>query len=292
MQSRLEETKELPPSEGTSNMLEPEQAVLSVEAVHSGQDGTTANLPCSHRLCTIAGTIRAVGSAVREFEEGDHVLTLQDTSDGSLDRNQLKTITVAARNLIRKPAGDSAEQSLAVVYATWLAMAILQHHLNLRMGLPSTARSSGDRLFGRRILIIGGETLMGAAMVRILHKTMPDTKVVVTSSLTDQEELLSRTIALVKLGAAFAIDGDAEYLLDELKRPMQEYTGLDVVIDVSGPLACQGEVLGLLVGERILVDCARADATQTMQTMLVEEDMVTFVGSIAQDIRLVLDVEQ
>lgn len=103
-------------------------------------------------------------------------------------------------------------------------------------------------------------------------------------------QLLVRTIALVKMGAFYAIDGAAEDLITHFKGPAEEDGGFDVIVDVNGCLGgAQGALLGLLVGEGRVVDCAGVDVEGGRRGMLADgRGLVTAAAGVAREICEVL----
>ena len=67
--------------------------------------------------------------------------------------------------------------------------------------------------------------------------------ILVTSAMDDQYQLLQRTVHLIKLGAAFRIDGLAPNLVDQFQDPMLAYNGVYAIVDTGGDIACRGEML-------------------------------------------------
>ena len=119
-------------------------------------------------------------------------------------------------------------------------------------------------LQGKRVLVVGGETALGRAVVIGLAEAGADVAIVSLSPDTNAEFAINSALnelwALQRKGLALAIDAtDAEQVRDAVARADRELGRLDLVIAVG-----EGAAVGAL-GERRVVELAvNADADEVL----------------------------
>lgn len=213
---------------------EDDQVVVSIEhMLTAGQD---------HAV--FSGKVHSTGNAVLGI-----AATPLDCSTPQLSTATLSKLCIVPKNI-------SPHKACTYTAALLAARAIIRHEFGIE--LTSSHRRPDRRRAeppsGRRIVVVGGETSLGAALTQILVRVRPDARVVVSSSLSDQRVLFQRTSHLVGLGAWYAIDGALPDLMEYAG--LGDENGLEVIfnatkgMDVREDLAKVGKV----------VECSERDA--------------------------------
>lgn len=207
---------------------------------------------------------------------------------------RLRIPTISALEL---PPTMSPSIGCAHLTALLTGAAILKQELHIPItrtpsASPNLAEESGVRSYNdKRILVIGGETVLGAAMVQLLHRALPEAKVYVLCGVGGRKEkeeskknkeleeegkgerlqlLKQRTKHLLGLGAVSATDGDAKDLMDHLS------PSFDILVHAVKGREVRKDVMGALDGMAKLVDCGSLDVEAAVGKIVEEEqDCVT-----------------
>lgn len=207
---------------------------------------------------------------------------------------RLRIPTISALEL---PPTMSPSIGCAHLTALLTGAAILKQELHIPItrtpsASPNLAEESGVRSYNdKRILVVGGETVLGAAMVQLLHRALPEAKVYVLCGVGGRKEkeeskknkeleeeskgerlqlLKQRTKHLLGLGAVSATDGDAKDLMDHLS------PSFDILVHAVKGREVRKDVMGALDGMAKLVDCASLDVEAAVGKFVEEEqDCVT-----------------
>ncbi len=123
---------------------------------------------------------------------------------------------------------------------------------------------SGVDLHGKRVLVVGGETVLGRAVVIGLAEAGADVAIVSLSLDTKAEFAINSALnelwALRRQGLALAIDATAEQVRDAVERADRELGAIDLVIAVGGGAAVDA------LGERKVVELVvDADAGEALE---------------------------
>lgn len=98
----------------------------------------------------------------------------------------------------------------------------------MKSPLPFVEGSPANDFTPSSVLVLGGSSALGAAVIQILHLAVPDCKVIVTSSRKHHEHLTRY------LGADRALDRNSLSLVDEVRSASVGSQGVDAIIDVVG----------------------------------------------------------
>ena len=237
---------------------------IQVEAVPERR----ANLGRSpDRWAAVGGKIVETSPASVDLEPGDEVLGYTELADECGKGEQL--IDLPASRVFPKPQPMSYEEATGISIEHVVAAVILQNQLGLQVpSLPSQALNHDGGFENQRVLILGGETNLGLALVQTLHLMEPRCSIIVTISMEDQYSLLQRAVHLVSLGSRYAIDGEAAELMDHLRADSGETKGVDVVLDITCMASRRTEIHELLRGRKRYVDCRTLDLDHAMSTLL------------------------
>ena len=225
-----------------------------------------------------AGEITIIGNRVQGLTAGDKVLFLLAFNVD--DAQQPDTPTrVEGRHcwITQKPRSLSFEEAASLPHAFAVAAvavcSTLQETLpNLLDRLHTYSKDPTERARlespTSAILVVGGSTLIGAAIVQLLRMTVPDCLLLTTigPGSHEESELSDLAIDQILLGADYAIDhearedpeNDAQGLNHHLRAVLHDknLTGLECIIDTLGDLGGRGEdLLNLFSGSgRRIVD--------------------------------------
>lgn len=241
-------------------------------------------------------------TTIRKHHDESLSATLQQQSlhDDNDEKQQppirLRIPTISALEL---PPTMSPSIGCAHLTALLTGAAILKQELHIPItrtpsASPNLAEESGVRSYNdKRILVIGGETVLGAAMVQLLHRALPEAKVYVLCGVGGRKEkeenkknkeeeeeeegkgerlqlLKQRTKHLLGLGAVSATDGDAKDLMDHLS------PSFDILVHAVKGREVRKDVMGALDGMAKLVDCGSLDVEAAVGKFVEEEqDCVT-----------------
>ncbi|KAI5363838.1 putative NAD(P)-binding domain superfamily [Septoria linicola] len=189
------------------------------------------------------------------------------------DSLRLRIPTISALEL---PGNMLPETGCSYLTALMTGAAILKQELHIPItrtptASPTPAEDTGVESYNnKRILIIGGQTQLGAALVQLIHRALPDARVYVTSTMDDEPELFQRTIHMMGLGAVYAIDGNADDLTDHLS------PSFDMIFNTVKKQSVREDVLKSLDGMKRLIDCGTLDVEKAVSSFLEDEpDCVT-----------------
>ncbi|KXT18829.1 hypothetical protein AC579_8215 [Pseudocercospora musae] len=213
------------------------------------------------------------------FLPGDHILACLLPPKPVLlsahsDKLRLRIQTNAALEI---PDTMLPEQATSYMTSLLVAASILKEQLHIPIvrtpsASPDPAAESGIGTYNnKRILIVGGQTSLGAAMTQLLRRSLPDTKILVTSSISSsRSDLAQRTDQLVQLGASYAVDGEIEEV-DVVLPP-----SVDIIINCVPATRVRKEILGLLEGLQKFVDVSGMDVEDAVTSFIeLEPDCVT-----------------
>ncbi len=126
-------------------------------------------------------------------------------------------------------------------------------------------------LAGKRVLVVGGETALGRAVVIGLAEAGADVAIVSLSSDTNAEFAINSALnelwALQRKGLALAIDAtDAEQVRDAVERADRELGRLDVAVVVAGVGTVAADALEAAMADRNVVALSpEADASAALE---------------------------
>ena len=133
---------------------------------------------------------------------------------------------------------------------------------------------SDVELRGKRVLVVGGETALGRAVVIGLAEAGADVAIVSLTSETKAEfavnSALNELWALRRKGLAFAIDAaDAEQVRAAVERADRELGRLELAAVVSGVGTVAVEALKAAMAERgVVVLSPEVDASEALEAVL------------------------
>lgn len=192
------------------------------------------------------------------------------------DHSEISQTTTMFSKLCTVPDSMSPPEACSYTAALLLAIAKVQKELGVTLTSSHQRpdRRTADSPSGRRIVIVGGETHLGAALTQILVRVRPDAKVVLLSSMSDQRELFQRTSHLVGLGAWYAIDGAIPDLMEHAGLAIAD--GVECILNATDDDNVRGDVSK--VGR--VVDCNEHSRDAVSAILDVEQADLT-VGVFA-----------
>ncbi|KAF2180868.1 GroES-like protein [Zopfia rhizophila CBS 207.26] len=171
-----------------------------------------------------AGIIEAVGDEVKNFNVGEEVLGWFAANDrgGSFQRFAV----VDEWKVARKPESWSFEEAatLSVCYAT--AVAALGIGLKTPLCFIKGGASTG--FTPSSVLVLGGSSALGAAVIQLLRLAVPDCRIFSTSSPKHHNHIVKT------LGADEAFDRSSATLAEDVKSVSPRSRGVDAIVDVVG----------------------------------------------------------
>lgn len=189
------------------------------------------------------------------------------------DSLRLRVPTISALEL---PGNMLPETGCSYLTALMTGAAILKQELHIPItrtpsASPNLAEDSGVESYNdKRILVVGGETQLGAAMVQLLRRALPEAKISVTSTMEDRSQLFQRTTHMMGLGAVYALDGAIEDLTDRLS------PSFDIIVNAVKDRPVRKDVMGTLDGMKRLLECGDIDVVTAVSKFLIEDsDCVT-----------------
>ena len=230
----------------------------------------------SRRWIGVAGSVAEINHSSHVLKHNDEVIAYVELT-GDDERVVPKgKVTVPSSRIYRKPKFISCSDAASMGVAYFTAFAILEQELNIQVQYPFRQAAENSNLDGKRVLIAGGETDLGIAMLQILRSLAPECKIAMTISMNSQYNLLQRCSHTVALGAKYAIDGACSDLMDHLRADM-ESTGdktAHVILDVSGAAVDRRELMELLAPEGEYVDCTQQDVGDAISAMVLNRSDV------------------
>lgn len=247
-------------------------------------------LPLSAGIAVSGILVNDATTLTEPFLPGDHILAcLMPPKPVVLlsahqDKLRLRIQTNAA---LEVPEMMLPEQATSYMTSLLIAAAILKETLHIPVvrtptSSPDPASESGVGTYNhKRILIVGGETPLGAATCQLLRRALPEAKILITISMPKEagysrEDLALRTKQLVSLGASYAVDGDISEHFDVVLPP-----SVDIILNCGAKgKRVRKEIMGLLEGLQKFVDCADDQQMMDVEGMVqgfleLEPDCVT-----------------
>jgi hypothetical protein len=202
-------------------------------------------------------------------------------------------LRIGTGNALEIPDNMTPDHATAYLSALQVGAAILKRELHIPVtrtptASPHPAEDAGVGTYNdKRILVVGGHTHLGAALVQLLHRALPQAKILVTcesaspsssspsssssSSSPPTADLARRARHLEALGARTVVDGTPPDLADQLP------PSVDIIIHAArGPEPVRPDLMDLLDGLHRFVECAAVDVEATVSSYLEDEsDCVT-----------------
>ncbi|KAF2123211.1 chaperonin 10-like protein [Lophiotrema nucula] len=171
-----------------------------------------------------SGIIEATGDAVERIKVSDEMIGLFQSNDRS---GSFQTFAIVdEQKVTKKPPSWAFEEAatLGVCYAT----AIAALGIGLKTPLPFIIDGPRTGLVPSYILVLGGSSALGAAVIQLLRLALPDSTVFATSSPKHHTHIVNT------LGAHRAFDRSSSSLVEDVKRGTPASQGLDAIVDVVG----------------------------------------------------------
>ncbi|MCJ1384100.1 hypothetical protein MMC17_007216 [Xylographa soralifera] len=206
------------------------QRVIALNLVDVKQRDLGIFVPRWPRVLGIegAGVIEAVGSAVHGLQPGDEVAGWEG---GAFQER----VVAPAYFVAKKPHNISLAEaaSLPICFAT--AVCAIVH--SLQIPLPFLPFLSPDGHAPASVLILGGSSATGAAVLQLLRAAYPALPLLTTSS-------PKHTARLAALGATCVVDYRSPAVVAELKAALPR--GVDVIVDCVSAGASQPDICDVL----------------------------------------------
>ncbi|KAJ5811963.1 hypothetical protein N7474_008264 [Penicillium riverlandense] len=170
-----------------------------------------------------SGVVEAVGDRVKNFAIGDEVLAM--FASGDRGASFQKYAVVPEMMVAKKPSTWSFENAatLGVCYLT----AMMALGIGLKTRLPFLSGGPTTGFNPSAVLILGGSSALGAAVIQLLRLAVPECLILATSSPKHHKHLTSI------LGADGAFDRNSTSLITEVKSASGSQ-GVDAIIDAVG----------------------------------------------------------
>ncbi|KIN05009.1 hypothetical protein OIDMADRAFT_142790 [Oidiodendron maius Zn] len=224
--ARLEATVSPKPT-----ILEPTEVIIRLRAI-AINPADCKMIDLGHRVTSWprvpgldgAGVIEDVGDRVKNFAVGDEVLAMFFPGDRNASFQSFAVVQETM--LAKKPATWSFENAatLGVCYLT----GIIGLGIGLGMGLPFLKDGLATSFNLSSVLVIGGSSALGAAVIQLLRLAVPQCIVLATSSPKHHGHLTTA------LGANIAFDRNSSSLVTEVKSASPGSRGVDAIIDAVG----------------------------------------------------------
>lgn len=223
------------------------------------------------RNYAVTGIVEQTGGASKRLGEGDKVVAYVGPAKNKADGVSPSHLVVSETSVCKKQSTATLEETAYLVLATLAAATILNGQLGLSFSSLEEGQgdvSSNDK---KKVLIIGGETAIGAAMVQLLKHASPNCQTLVLTDIKDQQDLFQRVVHITLLGAIYAIDQNAEDLMQHVK------ARADVIIDVRKSVSTRPELLELLAESGRLISCMDLNIKSTRS-----EDILNGIGGMTR----------
>ncbi|KAH8803692.1 chaperonin 10-like protein [Xylogone sp. PMI_703] len=178
-----------------------------------------------------SGIVEAIGEEVKNFKVGDEVLAMFTSGDRGAS---FQSFAVVKEMMVaKKPSAWSFEEaaSLAVCYFT----AVTALGVGLKTPLPflnDEPQPAGISLTS--VLILGGSSSLGAAVIQLLRISIPDCIILATSSPKHHSHIID-------IGANKALDRSSEALIEQVKLASGS-RGVDAILDAVGAGSTQRDI--------------------------------------------------
>lgn len=107
----------------------------------------------------------------------------------------------------------------------------------------------------KRMKVLGGSSAVGAAVIQLLHLTLPSAVIIATSSSKHHAHLKA-------LGAAAAVDYKSLQVAREIMDNSPGGRGVDAIVDLVNGVASNRELLQTLTGLKLFAELAAGDNAQ------------------------------
>ncbi|EME80815.1 uncharacterized protein MYCFIDRAFT_211672 [Pseudocercospora fijiensis CIRAD86] len=235
-------------------------------------------LPLSVGIAVSGILVNDATTLTEPFLPGDHVMACILPPKPVLlsAHNYNLRLRIQTNAALEVPDTMAPEQATSYMTSLLIAASILKEQLHIPLvrtpsASPDPAADSGIASYNnKRILIVGGQTPLAAAMTQLLRRALPETKILLTSSIPCPSTLRHRTDQLIHLGASYAVDGEISNLSDVLP------PSVDILINCVAGMEVRKEVLGLLDGLQKFVDVTGMDVEGAVAAFVeLEPDCVT-----------------
>ncbi|SPO04282.1 uncharacterized protein DNG_06965 [Cephalotrichum gorgonifer] len=186
-----------------------------------------------------AGVIEAVGSGVHHLRPGDEAAgwegsgALGDSWGGAFQER----VAVPGYLVAKKPKNISLEEAASLPIGFVTAVAAIVN--GLKIPLPFLQGLSTEGQAPLSVLVLGGSSATGAAVIQLLRKAYPSLPILTTSS-EKSHKLLS------DLGATYVTKYKSHSVVADIKAASPGGAGVDVIIDCVSAGARQTDITDVL----------------------------------------------
>ncbi|KAJ2966224.1 hypothetical protein NQ176_g10251 [Zarea fungicola] len=199
-----------------------------------------------------SGVVERIGSGVSQFTVGDDVLARFEPSVAASAAFQT-VANIKATQVALKPASMSFEQAASIPMGFMTAASTIYHGLGIP--LLSLTMPGIEYSVPSSILVLGGSSAVGAAVIQLLHLTLPSAVIIATSSSKHHAHLKA-------LGAAAAVDYKSLQVAREIMDNSPGGRGVDAIVDLVNGVASNRELLQTLTGLKLFAELAAGDNAQ------------------------------
>ncbi|KAJ5224966.1 hypothetical protein N7468_006191 [Penicillium chermesinum] len=179
-----------------------------------------------------AGVVDQVGAAVERFSPGDRVAALFAPGDRSASYQEFSVVKETSVAKIPDAWSFESAASLGVSYLT----AVMALGGGLQSPLPFLENGPTTGFVPSSVLVLGGSSALGAAVVQLLRLSLPGSRVFTTSS--PKHHAYQKQV----LGVDQAFPRESPSLVDDVKSATEGGCGVDAIIDAVGAGATQSKI--------------------------------------------------
>ncbi|KAF2489841.1 putative quinone oxidoreductase [Lophium mytilinum] len=182
-----------------------------------------------------AGVVEAVGSEVRDLQPGDEVAGLEGggAHDVAWGGAFQECVAVPATLLAKKPKNISLVEAASLPVGFITAVCGIVYSLKIPLPFLHGLSTKGEA--PSSVLVLGGSSVTGAAVIQLLRKAYPALPILATSS-------PKHNARLYDLGATSVVDYKSPSVVTDIKAASPGAAGVDVIFDCVSAGASQTDI--------------------------------------------------
>lgn len=228
----------------------PSQAIVEARALalaHDFANSTNLDEQNMDRGYHIgSGIVKDTGEKCDQFHPGDEVIFAIGTNTDKLGLDAAavftsQLMTTDSDLIIKKPRTLSFAQAVCLADAFFPALSTVSKALGITS--DSLMEQDSSQQDHGAILLFNSTSLIGSIMLQILRALRPKLFILTTlgpfQAEMDEDSLGAISVDQILLGASYAIEDEAEDLVEHLRAALNEEveSGVDCIIDPTGNLA-------------------------------------------------------
>ncbi|KAJ7718454.1 putative quinone oxidoreductase [Mycena metata] len=219
------------------------QRVIAFNLLDVKQRDWGINIPYWPRVLGVegAGVIEAVGASVRNLQPGDEVAGRHGSGaeESVLWGGAFQEyVAVPTHFVFKKPKNISLKEAASLPVGFVTAVCTIVGSLGIPLPfLPEVVPAEGR--VPSSVLILGGSSVTGAAIIQLLRRAYPSLPILATSS-------VKHNARLTDLGATQLFDYKSSAVVADIKAASPGAAGIDVIIDCVSAGASQTDICDVL----------------------------------------------